>query len=509
MSSEHQGRYMQDTKVKQELTCIYVPAENEDGKWGVSEHFKKLDASYDGFGWSIPIKFRNEVEEICKKANLLCVEQQLEFDSFEALKSNNILNYYKSQATKIEQQIGELTIKLGIEVADINDIQNNTNDKHLIELVNQYSTWQKKIKFAENKERIASISLPQANNTTLAHLLENNSEKKLIDELKNVSPGVATGYTIGDIDLKFPGGVVSIIAAPTSHGKTSALINFALGAIQNNPKTNVYFFTYEESSASILSLFINTYIGQKLSKNNRESITSYFRDNSTQYILDSMRNNFVSFKQMFFDELINTGRLRILYSEMTALELIEAIRFIKKNTDTGLICIDYMQLLKLSRNTTSSRQEELKQICLLLKDCAVETGLPIVLTAQFNRTVVAEADLSPVNIGEAGDIERIASLIIGMYNRNFVLSREGNKSKDGSTIEQEAAIYFEVLKGRGIGNGHNTVMDFDGNTGKLTNRSKVISDFENMSKKQTITPATKAKNENAERINFLNALANS
>jgi hypothetical protein len=107
----------------------------------------------------------------------------------------------------------------------------------------------------------------------------------------------------------------------------------------------------------------------------------------------------------------------------------------------------------------------------MLKDCAIETGLPILLGAQFNRTVVAEADLSPTNIGEAGDIERIANLIIGGWNRNFNgFSKEGNRDKNKKLIPQEPAIYFEILKGRGIGNGHNSVLDFNGSTGKLSNR---------------------------------------
>jgi hypothetical protein len=303
------------------------------------------------------------------------------------------------------------------------------------------------------------------NDKEFSYLLEKNSEKKLIEALRNVYPGLGTGYKIGDIDLKFHGGVISIIAAPTSHGKTSALINFTLGILENNQNISAYFFTYEESDASILSLFLNTFIDETLSKNNRESIATYFRDDNIQFIYQDKHDLFIQSKNKFFGDLIDNGRLKIVYSDMTTDKLIEAIRYLKKNSNIGLICIDYMQLLKL--NTKGSRQEELKEICLMLKDCAIETGLPIVLAAQFNRTVVTEADLSSVNIGEAGDIERIASLIIGMYNRNFILHKDGNKDKDGNKIDKESTIYFEILKGRGIGNGHNTVIGFDGNAGKL------------------------------------------
>ena len=314
------------------------------------------------------------------------------------------------------------------------------------------------------------------------YLLENYSEEKLIKELTSLSPGIETGYIIGDIDLKFPGGAISIIAAPTSHGKTTALINFALGTLEKNPDKSVYFFSYEEGTASILESFINTFINKKLSekglqqisKSSRDSINHYFRNKDDRYkfITTEVRNLFETYKKDFFESLIDNGKLRIFYQDKNVEELVKAIRFIKQNTNVGVIFIDYMQLLKFATGTKISRQEELKKICLKLKDVAIETGLPIVLAAQFNRTVTTEADLSPVNIGEAGDIERIASLLIGMFNRNFQLHRDGNKNKDGDIIPKDKTIYFEVLKGRRTGNNHWRVMDFDGNRGILSNQAK-------------------------------------
>ena len=113
-------------------------------------------------------------------------------------------------------------------------------------------------------------------------------------------------------------------------------------------------------------------------------------------------------------------------------------------------------------------------MCLALKDCSVETGLPIVLGAQFNRQVTCEADLSPIYISEAGDIERIASLILGFWNRNFLgFTKDGNKTKDGKIIkDKRPEIYLEVLKGRKIGNGHNSILSFHGNMGKIENSIK-------------------------------------
>jgi hypothetical protein len=226
----------------------------------------------------------------------------------------------------------------------------------------------------------------------------------------------------------------------------------------------------------ILSLFLNTFINEELSKNkNRESIKSYFRDGSPEYICREKRDVFLQKKEEFFKTLIESGRLNIFYCAYDIEELNGAMRFLDEKSDVGLIAIDYVQLLTQSSTKTVPRHEELKQICQVAKDCAVETGLPILLPAQFNRTVGSEFTMSKLAIGEAGDIERSANTIIGLWNRNENESAEkANKSRNGKgTNPKESAVYLEILKSREVGIGHSTIMDLNGNTGKLSPRKKV------------------------------------
>lgn len=304
------------------------------------------------------------------------------------------------------------------------------------------------------------------------HLLEKTIESDIVEEIKNTSPGASVGFKVGNVDLKLPGGALSIIAGPTGHGKTLALINFILSYLKINPEKQAFFFSYEESRSSIFSLFMNTFINKKLASNNRESIKSYFRDGQPTYIMKEQQAEFFRLKKEFFKTLIETNRLNIFYSDYSAEELVQAISFLKKTTTTGLIGIDYMQLLSSLIKKNIQRQEELKQICLMLKDCAVDTGLPILLAAQFNRTVVNEATISPVAIGEAGDIERAANMIIGLWNRNYEgFTAEGNRTKNGKIAPKESAMYLEILKGRETGIGHSSVFNLDGNTGALTQQT--------------------------------------
>ena len=301
------------------------------------------------------------------------------------------------------------------------------------------------------------------------HLLIPASEGGISEEIRCTSPGVRVGMTIGNIDLKIPGGALTILAGPTGHGKTLLMINMILNYLKLYPEAKAYFFSYEESRAAILSLFLNTYIGESLSINNRESIKSYFRDGDLTYITESKRKLFTTKKDEFFKNLIESGRLNIFYCDYTTEELTEAIRFLKEKSPTiGLVAVDYMQMLRKLNKKTIQRQEELKEICLLLKDFAVDSGLPVLVGAQFNRTVVNEATISPVAIGEAGDIERAANTIIGIWNRNYEgFSKEGNIARDGTKINKSPSIYLEILKSREVGIGHSTALDLNGNTGKL------------------------------------------
>lgn len=462
-----------ETKAKK---CLFLIAEKE--KWGVHEYLKPLNAFYNGSGWYIEEKHREDVEQISHQANMRYIEWPLNNETFEDLKRKHKADFFNVKSVQKKLKIDSLRASLGLDsltIEDLKNVERRTDleaiekGKQLIESIDEYDRLQTQLSILQQEEQISKISIKHESH--LKPFLNSNSEKEIRDEIKEISDGLHTGFTIGNMDLIIPGGAITIVAAPTSHGKTATLINFTLGVLNRHYNKNIYFFTYEESASSIMCLFLNTWIGKELSKNNRESIKSHFRKDNVEHIKVEMRKEFLKDKNAFFENLIDKGRLKVFYTDKSLEELIALIKFLKLNDPSlGMICIDYMQFLKLAKRP-NSRQEELKDICLKLKDCAVETGLPILLAAQFNRTVVAEADLSPTNIGEAGDIERAANLIIGMWNRNFEgFSRLGNVDRTNKKIPKESAIYFEVLKGRGVAPGQFTIMDFDGNTGKLQNR---------------------------------------
>jgi DNA primase catalytic core len=303
--------------------------------------------------------------------------------------------------------------------------------------------------------------------TEFSSLLLPIKEEELRERLTNKPESLNSGYKIGGEDLLLPSGAITVLAAPTSHGKTTFLINLALNVAQAYKDKEAYLFSYEEDSDSILINTLNTYLDTPLSGNNRTTLKNHFTGGNSRTIEG---------KDKFFKELIDTKRLNIHYSNYSSDTLIEAIRYLHKHAKPGAIFIDYIQLLNLpeGKYKTYSRQEEIKQICIALKDIAVETGLPIILGAQFNREVINQLKIHATKIGEAGDIERIANLIIGFWNNNFKpLATEGEineiKLKGGFTPD---TIYATVLKNRGGVVGKEELLSFNGNTGKISNQSK-------------------------------------
>jgi DNA primase catalytic core len=309
--------------------------------------------------------------------------------------------------------------------------------------------------------------------TEFSSLLVNTTEEGLKNRQKNKPENLRSGLVFGGEPMGIPAGAVTIITAPTSHGKTTFLINLALNITQEHKEKQIYLFSYEEDRDSILINTLNTYLNEEISGNNRATLKNYFSGKNKRTLSNQ--------KDIFFKELINTQRLNVNYTNYNSETLIEAIRFLHKNANPGAIFIDYIQLLNLPQGKykTYSRQEELKQICQDLKDLAVETGLPIILGAQFNRSVKNPLQLHATNIGEAGDIERVANLIIGFWNNNFTpVGTEGELNSIKKLNYPKDSIYIKVLKNRVGRVGQEEVLDFNGNTGKISNQNINLNDVE-------------------------------
>jgi replicative DNA helicase len=327
----------------------------------------------------------------------------------------------------------------------------------------------------ELRDRAREIA---ADTFSLEGLLEPYGEDHLQQELSSQPEDVPSGFHFRPFgqktfELMLPAKALSIIAARTGHRKTSMLMNMAVNLASNRAVNgDVYYMTYEETRGDLMLKMMNIHINAPLQDGGRSNM-KYIKDYYAKGSPDNIFTNahFQEGKRRYFEELINSGRLRIIDPRLTAPALCGLIEKIKEEGRPAAVFIDYIQQLRIQEYAQQSRQVQLQEICELLRSTATKTWLPLILGAQFNRNVKQEADIDSVHIREAGDIEQTANLVIGMWDR--AQTRPGHEGRDGKKARYaENELYAEILKGRGVGTGASAVLQYDPGTWKIWNPTK-------------------------------------
>lgn len=322
-------------------------------------------------------------------------------------------------------------------------------------------------------------------------LTHRTTKAEIVAGLQKMPEAVATGLYLGEHrqenEILLPAGALSILAAPTSHGKTTMLVAMAVHAARTNPYKEYYLLSYEEAAEPIVLKAVSCYAGIELSGSNRRTLQHYYTTGSWQYAyLDSTdRQQEYQRKEKEFFDLLEQGRLHLHYTDMVCETLCTNIRKLAASGRLGGVFIDYVQYLELANSTRNYRRdEEISKICRMLKDAAVDTGTPIILAAQFNRQATDPTKLALQNIGEGGDIERKAAYCLGFFNNDMpILNTDKVNSNDLQKLTRGAiydpehpnknkSVTAVVLKNRsGIGAkaGTTGLLAFDGNIGTVGN----------------------------------------
>lgn len=313
-------------------------------------------------------------------------------------------------------------------------------------------------------KKIKEAQKLEAQATELSTLYKVTTREDIVKRAKETPNRLYSGYTVETKEgephkITLPSGALTVVAGQTGHGKSTLLYNMALNIVEATDK-NVHFFTLEEHSDELIKKTLISYINRRLessfSRNCEEAIDQYYKYGNETLINSEQRERFKELENEFYNSLIENEKLKFDFSNYDCETLVQAIYSLKDNTNIGAIFIDYIQIINLRESRHSMRQGEVKEIMQLLTKASVDTALPIVIGSQFNRYVKNHLELVTTNLGEAGDIERGAHLILAIWNNNDPNKKVSDTESTNYKIEisnkkydTPNTLYLKTLKNRG------------------------------------------------------------
>jgi replicative DNA helicase len=200
-------------------------------------------------------------------------------------------------------------------------------------------------------------------------------------EHKGDRTGITSGFRdIDDYTAGWQPGNLVIVAARPAMGKTSIALNMAVAAAKDE-RLPVAIFSLEMTKQELVERFISSEGRLDASKLRRGSIkeTEWEDIGKAMGVLHDL--------PLYLDDS----------GSVTVTEIRSRCRRLKSNVGLAAVFIDYLQLVRPSTNGRNvNRNEELSEICRVLKASAKDLGVPIIALAQLNRGVEARQDKRPM-----------------------------------------------------------------------------------------------------------------
>ncbi len=121
-------------------------------------------------------------------------------------------------------------------------------------------------------------------------------------------------------------------------------------------------------------------------------------------------------------------------------------RRLKLKYDIGLIVIDYLQLMRGSRDKNSNREQEISSISRGLKQLAKELNMPVIALSQLSRAVETRGgDKRPQlsDLRESGAIEQDADVVMFIHRPEYY-----NITEDENGVSTAGRADIIVAKNR-------------------------------------------------------------
>ncbi|MBV9737885.1 MAG: replicative DNA helicase [Candidatus Eremiobacteraeota bacterium] len=240
--------------------------------------------------------------------------------------------------------------------------------------------------------------------------------------------GVTTGFS--DIDQMTTGlhpGNLVILAARPGFGKTSLALNMAVATAKED-ELPVAFFSLEMTNDEIVQRLICS----EANLNSLNIRKGNIKNNEWSVISEAMGR--LNELPMYLDD----------QASITVSEIRSRCRRLKsQHAGLGIVFIDYLQLLRPApSNRAVNRNEELSEICRVLKATAKDLQVPIVALAQLNRALEARQDKRPMlsDLRDSGAIEQEADLVAFLY-------RDGAYNPDATEADLTELILAKQRNG--------------------------------------------------------------
>src|SRR5690606_13895860 len=215
---------------------------------------------------------------------------------------------------------------------------------------------------------------------------------------------VLTGFPTGiaELDAKIGGwqpGIVSIIAARPGTGKSS--LGLATADACSAAGFGVHVFSLEDGEAPYADRSMS-----RISRVPAESIRRLRLDRGQFRDLQDAMRKLGRRKGWLFDDR----------SGITADEIVRSVRRHKRDNNTKVVIVDYIQLVR-KPHPRMSAHEALSENITTLADAAKQDRIAYVVMSQLNRSLEQREDKRPMqsDLRESGSLEERSKCIIGIY----------------------------------------------------------------------------------------------
>ena len=339
--------------------------------------------------------------------------------------------------------------KLSLYYKDVFDVVNNGGVSNIDENIGMLE--QKIYNITNSRRAQDNYSSLNQYTKSLAEKLQKarKSEKSIL--------GVRTGLT--DMD-NYTGGLqkgdLIIIAARPSMGKTALATTIAKNIAEilhkenhkqendvndNNPQSVVVFsleMSGEQLAARIVAMD---------SKFNTKTIHTgrYDEKDENGNVIEANKKINDNEWSKIYQSMQDVGELPLYIDDTPALNisvLRSRARYMKNRYKVGAIIVDYLQLIRPSKNVGGNRVLEIAEITSTLKAIAKELEVPVVALSQLSRAVEGtdRKDKRPQlsDLRESGTIEQDADIVMLLYREEYYMSRKEPKITDSTDDTQLA-----------------------------------------------------------------------